>query len=276
VPRIAGALILIVLLVATTGVMPAQAQQELASWQPGPDASGTNTYLAFIEQPPSGGVASGAPFVISGWLIDKTAQGWAGFDQVQVFSGPMGSGGTMLATALVGLDRPDVAAATGNPDWSESGFSAEISASALQPGVDPLLIYGHTPAKGWWYTTFDAFVSAASNASLAPPSVSIAVPGPEASIPVTSRSYTIKGSAADPGVTSPSLGSGIDQVLVYLGGRREDPRSILLGNASISGDQWSLTFSPDLYPWGSTTLYVYAHARFSGEEAEAVQFITIS
>jgi hypothetical protein len=37
-----------------------------------------------------------------------------------------------------------------------------------------------------------------------------------------------------------------------------------------------LTFSPDLYPWGSTTLYVYAHARFSGEEAEAVQFITIS
>src|SRR5579872_5132540 len=69
------------------------AQQELANWQPGPDGTGTNTFMAYVEQPPSGSVASGAPFQISGWLVDTTAQGWAGYDQVQIYSGPMGGGG---------------------------------------------------------------------------------------------------------------------------------------------------------------------------------------
>jgi hypothetical protein len=190
----------------------------------------------------------------------------------------MEAGGTLLATAAVGLDRPDVASTLGNPFWSQSGFSAEISAGTVQPGADPLLIYGHTPSKGWWYTTFDVFVSTAPNASIAvgPPNVSIAIPRPEENISVSLKSYTIKGSAYDPEVSSRSLGSGIDQVAVYLGGRRDDPHSVYLGSADISGTDWSLTFSPNLYRWGSTSLYVYAHARFSGQEAETVRFISIS
>lgn len=258
------------------GAPPAFAQQERAFWQPGPDGTGQSTFVGYIEQP-TGAVASGAPFVISGWLIDKSAQGWAGFDQVQVYNGQMGAGGTQLASATVGLDRPDVADALGNPFWSASGFSAEVPATALELGVSSLLLYGHTPNKGWWYTTIYVAVSESETAStsVGPPTVSINSPGAEQTIAVTSHSFTVTGSAADP-QAGRSIGSGIDRVEVYLNGRRDDPHSVFLGNADLNGTDWSLTFDPSKYPWGSVSLYAYARSRISGQESTAVRFITIA
>src|SRR5262249_39571622 len=89
--------ILALLLLASTAT--AQAQQESAVCLPGPGASGDNSYIAFLEQPAGGLATSGGAFVVSGWLVDTTAQGWAGFDQVQVYNGLMGAGGTLLASA---------------------------------------------------------------------------------------------------------------------------------------------------------------------------------
>src|SRR5258708_8294 len=143
--RTTSLLVGIVVAFLVVGTAPAAlAQQERAVWQPGPGGIGDNTYLGYIEQPPFGNVDSGAPFVISGWLVDKSAQGWAGFDQVQIYTGPMDAGGTQLAFATVGLDRPDVGDAFGKPSWNNSGFSAEVPGSVLQPGVSPVLVYCHT------------------------------------------------------------------------------------------------------------------------------------
>ena len=253
----------------------ALAQEEVAAWRAGPDATGSNTYLGFVEQPSDGQATGGAPFVISGWLVDKTAQGWAGFDQVQIYNGQMGAGGTLLASAAVGLDRPDVASATGNDYWSQSGFSAQVPGSALQPGAYVLQLYGHTPAKGWWYTTFYLGVSPSATASLAgPPTVSINRPSAEENIPATKTSYAISGSAADPQAGAGN--SGIDQVTVYLNGPRGDGRAAFLGNATITGTDWSLTFAPNLYQWGPTSIYVYAHSAITGQESQKTEFISIS
>lgn len=273
--RVLCGFILIGVAVLVPSASGVAAQEEVASWQPGPDGAGSNTYLGFVEQPSDGLATSGAPFVISGWLVDKTAQGWAGFDQVQIYNGAMGSVGTLLASADVGLDRPDVASATGNPFWSQSGFIAQVPGSALQPGAYALQLYGHTPAKGWWYTTFYLAVGVSATGQVAgAPTLSINRPSAEENIPATKPSYTVSGSAADPQAGAGS--SGIDQVAVYLNGPRGDPHAAFLGNASITGTDWSLTFSPNLYQWGPTSLYVYARSQISGQETQKVQFFSIS
>jgi hypothetical protein len=255
---------------------PAGAQQESAVWQPGPGSIGDNSYVAYVEQPSLGMVSSGATFIISGWLVDTTAQGWAGFDQVQIYNGIMGAGGTLLASAEVGLDRPDVAAATGNTAWRASGFSASVNSNALQTGAYVLQLYGHTPDKGWWYTGFPLTVSMATDSPLAgPPMVSINRPRSDEAISANQTTYTINGAAVDPAATR-ATGVGIDRVEVYLNGPRDDPHGVFLGDATINGTDWSLTFSPHLYQWGGTSLFVYARSRLTGSESQAIQFLTIS
>ena len=71
-----------------------------------------------------------------GWAVDQSAQGWSGIDQVQVFNGAMDQGGQLLATGIVGLDRPDVADALGNPFFTASGFDAVVPAGALPTGLE--------------------------------------------------------------------------------------------------------------------------------------------
>jgi Bacterial Ig domain len=272
------------ILVAIASAMPvsALAQQELAFWQPGPGATGDSTYMAYLDQPRSSLVTAGGAFMVSGWLVDTTAQGWAGFDQVDLYSGPMDSGGTVLAAAAVGLDRPDVAAATGNPLWNASGFSAEVAGTALQPGMDTLYLYGHTPSKGWWYTTALLFVEQpTATAPVGAPNVSITRPRSSETISVnktsnsSANSYTISGTAVDPAETG-ATGVGIDRIDVYLNGPRGDSHAAFLGTATLTGTDWSLTFSPNRYRWGNTELVVYVHSRLTGEETLAVQSITIS
>ncbi len=254
---------------------PVLAQPESAVFQPGPQASGDNTYVAYIEQPASGMVTGGTPFQISGWMGDSTAQGWAGFDQVQVYNGLMDDGGTLLATAALGLDRPDVAQATANPAWETSGFVAQLNSTTLPTGTYVLLIYAHTPAKGWWYTSFPLSVNTSTTTLTAgSPNVSIDRPRADEIVPVSTTSYTISGSAIDPAATR-ATGDGIDRVEVYLGGPRGEPRSTPLGDATINGTAWSLNFAPTLFQWGSVSLYVYARSRITGQESYAVHFFTI-
>jgi hypothetical protein len=263
-----------VVLVAGSVSVPALAQQEMVVWQPGPQAAGDATYTGYVEQPPNLATTSGAPFVVSGWMVDTTAQGWSGIDQVQVYTGLMGSGGTLLASGSVGLPRPDVAAASGNPNWTNSGFSAQVPGSALQLGVTVLQLYGHTPDKGWWYSTLYLAVNSAPTVPEGgPPTVSISRPNPNETIPGGTTSYTITGSAADPKATASD--SGIDQVAVYLNGARGNAHSVFLGNATLNGTNWSLTFAPNLYPWGYTDLYVYARSHITGLESFTTQFFNI-
>src|SRR5690349_11341729 len=100
---IGGALSLATLwLVALVPVAAAQS----AGWQPGPGAALDNTYAGFIDGPTNGATVAGSgSFAVFGWFVDKTAQGWAGADDVQVWLGTMDGGGRMLAKALFAQSR---------------------------------------------------------------------------------------------------------------------------------------------------------------------------
>src|SRR5258707_11789330 len=130
----------------------AQQQPSPGAWQPGPGATGDNTYLGFVDSPTNAAHFSPAGQLnVSGWFVDTTAQGWAGADDMQVFVGAMDSG-KLLAHGSVGLNRADVGSALGNPSWSAAGWRATVDAGALPVGQDTLSINVHTPAKGWWST----------------------------------------------------------------------------------------------------------------------------
>ena len=100
--------------------MAAPAAAQSSGWQGGPGAILDNTYVGFIDQPSSGAVVPGSgSFVVGGWFVDTTAQGWAGADQMQVWLGAMGGGGKMLANGIVGQYRPDVGTFLGNPFYAQ-------------------------------------------------------------------------------------------------------------------------------------------------------------
>ena len=134
--------------------MAAPAAAQSSGWQGGPGAILDNTYVGFIDQPSSGAVVPGSgSFVVGGWFVDTTAQGWAGADQMQVWLGAMGGGGKMLANGIVGQYRPDVGTFLGNPFYANSGFSASVPGGSVPGGAQTLSVYMHTGGKGWWYKT---------------------------------------------------------------------------------------------------------------------------
>src|SRR5690242_20097652 len=104
------------LLLSLAGTTPVAADviPGAGDWQPAAGAAGDNTYEGFIDQPQAGStIAAGAPFHVSGWAVDMSADGWAGIDGMQVLLGS-----NVIATGIVGGSRPDVANVTGNGFWA--------------------------------------------------------------------------------------------------------------------------------------------------------------
>ena len=122
-------------------------------WLPGPGAMGDNAYSGIVDMPVMKDQVMRAGAVrVSGWFLDRTASGWAGADDVEIYLGTMANGGVLLAHAQFAQDRPDVAGTFGRADWLASGWSASVSTDTLLPGPNVLSVYAHSPAKGWWYT----------------------------------------------------------------------------------------------------------------------------
>src|SRR5262249_27687856 len=125
-------LALVLALACFVGAVSAHAE----GWAPGPGAAGDDTFAGVVDQPAPGvATPADASFEVRGWAVDQTAQGWSGIDQVQVYSGLMEAGGSLLSTATLGLDRPDVADALGNPFFAASGYSAIVPSGALPAGA---------------------------------------------------------------------------------------------------------------------------------------------
>ena len=121
-------------------------------WSPGPNAVGDDTFTGFIDAPVAGStVIRNSKVVVQGWVVDRTAQGWTGIDDVQVYLGLQGQGGLLLSHAAIGLRRDDVAAALGSGFWTGAGFSATFADNGLVSGSNTLTVYAHTPDRGWWY-----------------------------------------------------------------------------------------------------------------------------
>src|SRR5438105_5808057 len=150
--RLAASFVAVAALVLLGTALAPLAGAQAAGWQGGPGAILDNTYDGFVDSPSNGGTVPGSgSFLVSGWFVDKQAQGWAGADDMQVFVGQMGSGGTMIAHGIVAQNRPDVGAALGNPFWSASGFFATVAGSSVPGGSQTLNVYIHTAGKGWWF-----------------------------------------------------------------------------------------------------------------------------
>src|SRR6476660_7913567 len=81
----------------------------LTAWTAGPGAALDNTYDGYIDLPTMNATVPTGTFTVAGWFVDKTAQGWAGADDVQIWQGTMDGGGKLLTKALFAQSRPDVA-----------------------------------------------------------------------------------------------------------------------------------------------------------------------
>jgi hypothetical protein len=244
--------------------------QAAGDWQPGPGAALDNTYAGFIDLPPGGStVPGGGSFTVAGWFVDKTAQGWAGADDVQVWLGTMDGGGKMLAKALFAQSRPDVAAAMGNPFWAASGFGASVAGSSVPAGPQTLNVYAHTPGKGWWFKGVNVTGGGSGTGTAAPAAPSSPTAGGAPVLTITNPSenqnvstksdYTITGSVSDPG--------NIDRIEVWINGERNSQYARLLGTITPNSDgSWSITFSPTKFASTHSNLYVYAHNRATNLE----------
>lgn len=278
-----------VLVVATLLLLLLQAPSAVAAtWLPTADSLGDMTYAGSIDQPAAGApVASDQPLVVSGWFVDQTAQGWAGVDEVEVYDGLSGAGGTLLGRASVGLPRPDVGQALGNGFWASSGFSAVLS--PLPPGNHTLSVYAHTPSKGWWYSQVSISASAASAATTAaptaptgtPPINSLVAPAASEKVSRNQDTYTIRGFAYDPTATT---GTGIDRVQIYM----DEPRGqggMFVGDAQFGGSTpaaaarygphfaeagYRIDIDPENFTAGNHHIFTYARSSVTGLETEAV------
>jgi hypothetical protein len=288
-------------------VAPVPAAADAGSpWTAGPGAALDDTYTGYIDVPSANATVPTGSFTVAGWFVDKTAQGWAGADDVQVWQGTMDGGGKLLAKALFAQSRPDVAAATGNPFWAASGYAAVVPPSALAAGPHTLLVYVHTPGKGWWYKQVSVNVSAGAVTTTAPapsggapvPVVSgaalpiVAIEKPkDGEIVLTKNDYEIIGYALDrnaapnQGVT----GSGINRVQVYIGNDR-DNGGLFLGEAELGfsdstpiaqyGGQfassgWRLVFHPTQFHANTYLIFAYARSAVSGKEDVTQRFFAI-
>ncbi len=244
-------------------------------WSPATGAVGDNTYQGFIDEPASGtSIAAGASFQVKGWVVDTMAQGWSGIDDVQVMLGS-----TSLAHLAVGQSRPDVASVLGNPYFANSGFAGTVS-TALPGGQQTLTVVAHTPGKGSWSKTVTVNVAGASGSVVPAASATglvLRIISPSADDVVPSNNNgTIFGVAYDTR-TRPELGSGVDRVQLYLDGPRGQAGSQTLGDATLSGSNWSLAWLPTRFNKVSHhILWVYARSGVTGEEALVQEDINLS
>ncbi len=253
----------------------AAAQTPGGDWSPGPGAAGDNTYEGFIDQPARGAtIAAGSSFAVSGWVVDTTAQGWSGIDDVQVLLG-----NSSLADIAVGQSRTDVASALGNPYFEGAGFAGVVS-TALPAGQQTLTIVAHTPGKGSWSKQVMVNVSgsgAPTTPSAGGSGLVLQIISPLANdLIVSNNNGAIYGVAYDTR-TRPELGVGVDRVQVYLDGARGVAGSQYLGDANLNGTNWSITWEPTHYnSVRHHILWVYARSTVTGEEALLQEEINLS
>jgi hypothetical protein len=261
--------------------VPVSGMAQTPGWQPGPDGILDNTYDGFIDQPTSGAtVPASGTFTVMGWVVDTTAQGWAGIDNVQVYLGTIDSG-RMIAQAAFAQNRPDVAAALGNPFWAASGLLATVQGSDVPAGNQTLSMYVHTPGKGWWLKQVGVngggtAASAPAPSALGPggpPTVTVSAPAENENVSATAQiTYTIKGTADDPTYGS----SAVDYVDVWLDGEPTGNGGTELGTVTPNSDgKWSVDFKPTKFKSMHHNLYIFVHSSKTGLKNEIIRGFNI-
>jgi hypothetical protein len=80
-------------LVAVACVADLAAADASSPWTGGPNAVRDDTFVGAIDTPGSGStVTRNSRVVVQGWIVDRTADGWTGIDDVQIYRGLQGRG----------------------------------------------------------------------------------------------------------------------------------------------------------------------------------------
>jgi len=265
-------------------------------WTPGPGGILDSTYDGFIDAPASNATVPTGSFSVAGWFFDKTAQGWAGADDVEAWLDTMDGGGRLLTRLTFAQSRPDVAAAEGNPFAAASGFNGMVPANALGVGPQTISVYVHTPGKGWWFKQVNVNASTSAAVAAAPvastsgaalPVVGIERPKDGEQV-LTKSDYDISGFALDRAAAANQTTCGIDHVSVYMGAREQGGQFV--GDADLAfsdstpigqyGGQfescgWRLTFHPTQFHANTYLMYAYAHSAVTGKEDSAIRYFAI-
>jgi hypothetical protein len=279
-------------------VAPRTVAADAASpWLPGPSASGDDTYIGFIDTPVSGNtVIANSTIVIQGWAVDQTAVGWSGIDDMQVYLGVQDQSGTLLVRGTVAGRRDDVATATGNTSWANSGFSASFAETSLAVGPNLLSVYIHTPDKGWWYRQLQLTVPAPPDRPFADdPLLIVRTADPSLDVAQNTSNLILTGYAIDRNLPlSQQLGvggSGVSVVQAFLDGPRNggEGGGTFVGNATLGqknreatgfGDRflmsgWQLTLHPRDLTVDRHVLYIYAESAYWPNETLVIVPFTI-
>jgi hypothetical protein len=100
--------------------------------------------VGVIDSPQTGAsLTAGQRFTVKGWMVDQTANTWAGIDAIGVTAQQPGQRPIDLGQARLAQPRPDVAAALNNPRWMESGYTLEVA--GLPAGAYTLALTAQTP-----------------------------------------------------------------------------------------------------------------------------------
>jgi hypothetical protein len=266
-------------------------------WTAGPNAVGDDTYSGFIDTPVSGSsLLPNASVVVQGWVVDRSASGWSGIDAVEVYLGFRDQAGTLMNRATMGLPRDDVAAALSNPYWASSGFSVSFSAAGLGVGPNLLIVYAHTPDKGWWYKQLQVVVPAAPPRGFADdPLLIVREATPSLNVPQSTATLTLSGYAIDrnmpESVQLGAGGSGVSDVQAYLDGPRNagNGQGTLISNATMAqqnreatgfGERflnsgWEITIHPSDLTVDRHELFIYADSAFWPSETLVIVPFTV-
>ena len=264
-----------------------------ATWTAGPGASGDNTYLGFIDGPlPGATMLLYSPLVVRGWVVDQTALGWTGIDDVQIYLGLQDQGGTLLAQGRVGQRRDDVVAAFGNPYWAGAGFTASLTTAGLTVGPNLLTVYAHTPDKGWWYRQIEVRIQPLPSLAFADdPLVEVREALPSIDVDQRAPALILRGWAIDRNVPVNAPvgvgGSGVSQIQFYLDGPRNG--GTFLGNGQLGqknreatgfGERflqsgWEMTLHPSDFSIDKHALFIYAASAYWPNETLVIVPFTV-
>jgi hypothetical protein len=240
-------------------------------WIAGPNAAGDDTFSGFIDAPTSGStVPHLSTVVVRGWIVDRTAVGWTGIDDVQIYRGLQDEGGTLLARASVGQRREDVVTALGNTYWAAAGLAV---------GSNVLTVYAHTPDKGWWYKQVEVRVPPAPDLAFADdPLLIVREAVPSVDVDQKAPSLTLRGYAIDRNlplnVQLGAFGSGVSSVQFYLDGPRNGgtflgtaQQGLKYREATGFGQRflqsgWEMTVHPGEFSIDKHAFFIYATSAY--------------
>jgi hypothetical protein len=284
-------------LAALTPNAPGAFANAASPWSPGPNASGDDTYAGFIDSPVSGvTVTPNSTITIRGWAVDQTAVGWSGIDDVQVYLGLQDQGGTLLVHANVGVRRDDVASATGNGYWANSGFTASFAETGLSIGPNTVTVYLHTPDKGSWFKQLQLTVPAPPDRPFADdPLLIVRTADPSLDVAQVTPQLLLTGYAIDRNMPLNLqlgvAGSGVSVVMAYLDGPRNGGAGAgtFAGNATMGqkfseatgfgsrflNSGWQLTLHPSDLTIDRHELYIYAESAYWPNETLVIVPFTI-